>query len=709
MKIIYKAISVLIAITMLLCACSPDAAGPSSSTPGSTAAVASGDVSESATISAAPVEDFTDDTKIAVGEFDVTSSGEGAAVSAEGGVYTVTAAGEYTFSGALQGQIVVDAPEDAEVKLILNGVSVSCSNSAPILIKSALEVTVKSEEGTYNTVDDLRTGDPSAAESSEENYDAVIYAACDLKLTGKGTLVVTSSYDNGVKTKDDLSVKNVSLKVTCPGNALKGNDSVTVRSGSLILVSTASDGVKTSNSDVSSKGNARGNVTISGGTVYIYAACDGMSAARDVYINEDEEACSVNVFTASYAGEQSGGSEMYLILSRSDYSSSMDYYAVFYNGDVAEGKSVKCGFDSMVYSGRTAYYGLSFTAPEGYSSVMFTSVEAGGSPDLSELASSASGEAVNANMNAYLVQSASGKVFSGDWVNLTSGSGSSKTTYSSKGIKAENEIYVSAGSVNVKAMDDGLHANAGEKLEDGTVGSGNINISGGNIAIVSADDGMHADGELNVTGSTIDIVESHEGLEANVVNLGGGKVTVYANDDGINACAGSTTPLVNITGGTLDVTTPSGDTDAVDSNGAFSMSGGVAIIKGGSQNGGMAGSVDVDRTLSVTGGTILAFGGICETPSGGSGACVYVSQGTSFSAGDYALKDGSGNSIAEFTLSASYSSVWIASDQMTVGGNYTLEKDDTSVLSWDQTSSSVGSAGGGYGPGGGGRPGGGRR
>ncbi|MBO4860704.1 MAG: carbohydrate-binding domain-containing protein, partial [Clostridia bacterium] len=525
-------------------------------------------------------------------------SGEGAECTQNGFVYTVTSAGEYTFSGALEGQIVVDAPEDAEVKLVFAGVSVSCADSAPVLIISASEVTIKSEEGTYNTVSDLRTGIAAAAEDAEENYDAAIYSACDLKITGKGTLIVTSSYDNGVKSKDDLSVKNVSLKVTCPGNALKGNDSVEIESGTLILVSTSSDGIKTSNSDISSKGNRRGNIVISGGNVDIYAACDGVSAAYDVIINDSEGECTVNVFTGTYAG---------------------------------------------------------------------------------------------------------------DWVNLSSGSGSGKTSYSSKGIKAQNDITVSGGTVAVKSTDDGLHANSGETLGDGSKSTGNVTVEGGRISVTAADDGFHADGSININGGTVIVSQSYEGLEANVVNINGGYVSVYGRDDGINACSGGSTPLVSITGGYLEVTTPSGDTDAIDSNGSFAMSGGIAIIKGGSQSGSVAGSVDVDRTLTVTGGTVIALGGICETPTADK-VCVYISQNTSFASGSYALKDSSGETIAEFTLSSTYSSVWVASDKIAVGESYSFVKDGDEVATWEQTASQVGSGGGGFNPGGpGGRPGGGRR
>ena len=81
---------------------------------------------------------------------------------------------------------------------------------------NASEVTVKSEEGSYNVINDERTG--TVPEDSEDN--AAIYANCDLKITGHGTLIVNASYDNGIKSKDDLKIKNVTLKVTSPGMIL---------------------------------------------------------------------------------------------------------------------------------------------------------------------------------------------------------------------------------------------------------------------------------------------------------------------------------------------------------------------------------------------------------------------------------------------------------------------------------------------------------
>ena len=664
---------------------------------------------ETGTVSspAETVEDPTNDDLIATGDFTVSPS---SGVTVDGSTYTVTAAGEYTFKGALDGSIVVDAGDEDEVVLIFDGVTLTSSETAPVYVKNAGEVSVKSADGSYNTVTDSRAAADASASDGDTDGNAAIWSDCDLKINGKGTLIVSSSYDNGIKSKDDLTVKNVTLKVTSPGVALKGNDTVEIKSGSIILISTGSDGIKTSNTDVSSKGNQRGTVTISGGDISIYSACDGISAAYDVVINEAETAVNLYVYTADYSesSEELVPSEKtYLIVPTSIYSESDSYYGYFYSASGGSGEWVKFEFETMVSGGmRASYYGLSASVPSGYDSVIFRSFASGGSPSDDETLSD--GESVNASMNAYLVTYEDDGALTGDWTNLSSGSGSSsKTTWSSKGIKSYNSILIEAGTITIYAMDDGVHANADSTLDNGETPEGNIPVRGGILMVTAADDGLHADGELVISGGTVTVTESHEGLEGNVISIEGGYVTVNGNDDGMNACKGAKTPEVNISGGTVTVTTPSGDTDAIDSNGNFVMSGGFVLVRGGAATGGMAGSVDTDGSVTVTGGTIIALGGICEIPSGGSGANVYASNGTSFSAGDYTLTDSSGDTVASFTLDKSYSSLGIASDALELNGSYTLSLGGSAVLSWTQSSAQSGdSVSGGFGPGGGG-PGGG--
>ena len=662
---------------------------------GNKAASSSGSVQPSQASSATDTEtlsDPTDESREATGDFSVTGS---SAVNSSGSVYTISDAGEYVLSGKLdEGQIVVDADDEDEVILILKDVTITSSDKAPIEIINASEVTLRSEEGSYNTVIDLRDGDP---DTSDNEADAAIWSDCDLKLTGKGTLIVSSTYDNGVKSKDDLSVKNVTLKVTSPGVALKGNDSVTIKSGSLILVSSEGDGVKTSNTDVSAKGNQRGDITILGGQIDVYAACDGLSAAHDVIISEDEADCAINIRTASYSdyAEGAGAAEdFYLVVPSSNYDENCDYYFYFYNDD-ENGVWIRCAYDTMVYSGRgAAYYGLKAEMPSGYQNLLVNIVASGEKPDGSNYTASTGGETVNSAMNGYLITGISSGRISADWVTLSSGSGSNsdKTTYSSKGVKAENAVYITAGTISVMSMDDGFHANAGVTLENGETSTGTISISGGTVVVTSADDGIHADGMLTISDGSIDIVQSHEGLEANVILISGGTVRVYGEDDGINACKGSESALVSVTGGYVEVTTPSGDTDGIDSNGSFSVSGGFVLVKGGASMGGMAGSVDVDGGVNVTGGSIVALGGVCTTPSGSS-VNTYISSNTSFSSGDYTLVDANGNTLLSFTLEGNYNGCWISSDLLSVGEDYSLQKGGSEILSWTQTSATVGSAG----------------
>lgn len=556
------------------------------------------------------LSDPSDSSREATGSFSI----DGGSVSQEGSVYTISQAGEYTLSGRLDGQLVVNLSEEDQVKLILNNTLIYCTDGAPILVTGGDEIEIEAAAGSYNVIADGR--DSSTAENEE--YDAAVYVECDLKMSGSGILIVDGSFENGIKSKDDVTLKNLTLKISAVGNAIKGNDSVKIKSGNIILISTDSDGIKTKNTDVSSKGNQRGTVTIESGHVDIYAASDGIDASYNAEITGEDAV--LNIFTADYA-----------------------------NGDTP--------------------------------SAQITAVQVGGAQ--------ARGMGPGG--------------FGGFGENSFEGTSSGKDNDGSyKGIKAGNEIIISGGSIVIKAADDGLHANGGDELENGSDGTGNVTVSDAEITITSSDDGIHADNTINIISGTVNVAQSHEGIEANQILVSGGSTFVYATDDGMNANGSLTTPLIQISGGYVDVTTSSGDTDGVDSNGNIAVTGGFLIVKGGSANGNMAGSIDADGSVSVTGGTVVALGGVCTTPGNGS-VNTFISSGTSFEAGSYSVTDSEGEEILSFELTGNYSSCWISSDKIETGETYTLTCDGAVVLSWTQESSTVGSSGNsgmGGGPGG---------
>ena len=435
--------------------------------------------------------------------------------------------------------------------------------------------------------------------------------------------MVYGGYNNGVGTKDDLKVKDLVLKVTAVNNALKGSDSVTVSSGELILISTAGDGIKTSNSDVSSKGNQRGTVTIEGGILNIYAKYDGIDAAYDAVVSGDAQ---LSIYTGTYVPSS-----------------------------VLSADNTEVTLLSAVTTTDTYGYGRPGGGPGG---------PGGGMPGGS--------------------------------------SSSSKTAESTKGIKADNAVQISGGTIVISAQDDAIHANDDVELENGSTGAGDVLISGGSLTLTTKDDGIHADNNVTISDGYVDVKTAYEGIEGAVITVDGGTVYVYATDDGLNASTGTSSggfggfggpggmslsdpAYLYVNGGYLQVTTPSGDTDAVDVNGYYVQTGGFVLVLGGSSSGSVAGSIDVDGSISVTGGTVIALGGICETPASGSCYAVVFSR-KSFSAGDYTLTDKSGKEISSFTLSGNYSGGWICSDALTKGTSYTLSRGSVSVATWMQSS-----------------------
>lgn len=588
-------------------------------------------------------------------DFTVTSDTSDG-VTQSGSVYTITKAGEYTVAGLLsEGQLIVDAGDEDEITIILNGTSITCSSGSPIYVKNASEVKIKSEENTFNEVIDKRA--EATDDSSDDAGNAAIYATCDLKLVGKGALVVTGNYNNGIQSKDDLSIKNVIVKVTAVNNAIKGNDAVDIESGNIIAISAKGDGIKTSNSSISNKDNQKGIVTITGGNIDVYAACDGIDAAYGVDISGDG---NLNIYTDTY----------------SEYSEEV----------------TSSGSSSGTSSGRDSSANKSASA----NTVSYVAA--------SDTIANAPGGFGGGNMGGMDGQNGGNKA-GGDRLGMpgdfNESGNSSGQSYSTKGIKAESEINISGFTINISSTDDGIHANSDSGvLETGEDGKGTIVINGGSITISSGDDGMHADKQLDVNDGYINVVTSYEGLEAITINLNGGKIYVYATDDGINACTGDgkTSPIVNVTGGYIDVTTTSGDTDGIDSNGNYVQTGGFVLVKGGSSSGNVSGSIDVDGTVTITGGTCVALGGVCETPINSANA--YVLSSVSFSSGRYSLKDASGNEVISFTVDGSFSNGWICSDTLTTGTSYTLYRGSDSIADWTQESGTMGASGtGGFGGG----------
>ena len=280
MKHIISIIAALMLVLTVFAGCSAQKADTAESTSPSavvTQTVASDAASDDAMFTDRDKEigySEAESTIIALADGQTSVNGAGAVV--EDNVVTISEEGTYIFSGSLSnGQIVVDASDDAKIQIVLNGVDISNESSAAIYVKNADKVFITTANGSENTLS--VTGEYVAID--DNNIDAAIFAKSDLTLNGAGTLTINADYGHGVVSKDDLAVTSGTYKIVSASSGLSGKNSVRIADGTFALAA-GTDGIHSENED----DTTLGFVYISGGTINISAEDDGIHAETSVTI-----------------------------------------------------------------------------------------------------------------------------------------------------------------------------------------------------------------------------------------------------------------------------------------------------------------------------------------------------------------------------------------------------------------------------------------
>lgn len=447
----------------------------SNSTAGTAAVTAAAD--ELAPITVQYSSEDLDSTWDAGSATAVTLQGDSIAVTgggaaAKGSTITITDAGTYVLSGALDnGQIVVDAGKDDLVRLVLNGAALSCSDGPAIYAKQAQKTILILAQGTTNTVSD--GADYTLA--GEDDPDAAIFSQDDLTVNGAGSLTVSGQYNHGIATKDNLVVTGGNITVTAAGDGLRGRDSIAVKDGA-VTIDAGGDGLQANNDEDADKGW----ISLDGGAFTITAGEDGVQAETRLQVTGGKISLTTGGGSANSStgasGEPRPGWGQWQTNAAANTGAE----------DATSAKGLKASVSIYISGGTTGI--------------------------------DSSDDAVHSN-GEILIKDGLLMISSGDDgihadSALTVNGGEILISQSYEGLESA-AITINGGTIRVTAKDDGFNAAGGS---DGSATGGRpgensfksdsayfIRITGGYISINSGGDGIDSNGALYFNGGTVTV------------------------------------------------------------------------------------------------------------------------------------------------------------------------------------------------------------
>lgn len=414
--------------------------------------------------------DYSDETvqNVSLNEDSISFDGTGASVS--GSTITITKAGTYKFSGTLNdGAIIVDSTTEALIRIVLNDATINCSTSAPIYVKQADKVLLTLAKGTTNTVSD--GSDYVFSDATSEEPNATIFSKDDLTINGSGSLIVTANYNNGIQSKDDLKIVSGTIDVTSTDDAFVGKDVLAIRSAD-ITIQANGDGLKTTNTEDSSKGN----VAIEGGTLQITAQTDGIQSANGLYIYDGD--------ITIQSGGGSVNSSKQTTMTNGKAWGNWDNSATTSDEETSSAKGLKSQTVLEISNGT-----LNLDTSD-------DSIHTNGTLQIS---------------NGTITLSSGDDGIHADTSLLISG-GIIDILQSYEGIES-SELTFSGGTIHVKASDDGLNAGGGNDASstDGRAGQNQfssdtskiITFEDGYLYVDAGGDGLDSNGNIVMNGGTI--------------------------------------------------------------------------------------------------------------------------------------------------------------------------------------------------------------
>lgn len=571
--------------------------------------------------SACAASDYTtaNATLVTLTDSAAKASGKYTGYEIDGTDVSITAAGTYVFSGDCDNGSITVKKGVTGVTIVLNGLTLTNDDSAAITLNKTAEASLIAAAGTTNTVADTEG-------SSDENAAVKVKSGAALAISGTGTLTVDGNAKNGIKGAADavIMVAEVKLNINAADDGLSCDDELNITGGTLSITA-GGDAVKAS-PDTGDTENPDttllGNVTISGGTLTLSAAENGIQADGDLTISG-----------GTFHVKTNGG------------------HTTALTDDSASCKGFKAG-KTLTVTGGTLTVDSADDALHANTDVTIS----GGTLTLAT-----GDDGVHADNDLVI-----------------GAKGSSSTTTPKISITASYEglegttVTVYSGDIDVAASDDGVNAansTLGERSDKYA-----INIAGGDLYIDAGSDGLDSNNDITITGGKVEVYGADAMMDAAIdydgtFTLSGGTLFGAGMEPSAGTQAyiavGETSPSGGGMGGGPNGQgggqgmTPPGDTNGTNGNpptpstDANGTTDGNRPTKpsGGNMNGGQQGGAPANResALGIKEGSVIT------------------------------VQDSSGKTLYTATALGSMSSVIFSSADIKEGETYTVLVDGTSV------------------------------
>ena len=214
----------------------------------------------------------------------------------DGTSLTVTKSGTYLLSGKCADGSVKVKKGTTGVTLVLQGLNLTCEDTAPIVCAKSTEVTIVAGAGTENTLADTENNNGETGNTDAENAVLKCKDGSQVILCGTGTLTVQGNAKNGIKSgattqeegEASLTIRELILNIGAANDAVNAEAALNVESGSL-TISAGDDALHCDNIlNIGADGSQGPSITISdcyegleGAAVNVYSGDVKITATDD--------------------------------------------------------------------------------------------------------------------------------------------------------------------------------------------------------------------------------------------------------------------------------------------------------------------------------------------------------------------------------------------------------------------------------------------